>query len=118
MVKHKKTGAKGEEIAAEFLKNNGYNILHTNWVAGKKEVDIIATLEDLLIFVEVKTRRDFTFGYPEEAVNAKKQSYLKLAADAFLETNIQYLKLRFDIISIIYKSDKLEEIIHFEDAFY
>ncbi|HTN45012.1 MAG TPA: YraN family protein [Flavipsychrobacter sp.] len=118
MVKHKKTGAKGEEIAAEFLKNNGYNILHTNWTAGKKEVDIIATVGDLLVFVEVKTRRDFTFGYPEEAVTVTKQSYIKAAADAFLEANTQYLKLRFDIISIIYKADKLEEILHLEDAFY
>lgn len=118
MSKHKQTGAKGEQIAVDFLKKQHYEIRYTNWYSGKKEVDIIATLGDLLVFVEVKTRYDFTFGFPEESVTPQKQQYLKSAADAFLEEHPTYTRIRFDIISIILQGDTVKEIKHFEDAFF
>ncbi len=118
MGKHKQTGAKGEQIAVEFLKKLEYEIVHTNWCSGKKEVDIIAYKAPILVFVEVKTRYDFTFGFPEEAVTTQKQNYLKAAADAFLADNPQYLQLRFDIISIQLQGTIIKEIKHFEDAFF
>ena len=118
MAKHNETGIKGEEIAENFLKTKGYSILHRNWRHGKKEVDIIAELNNMLIFVEVKARRDSFFGYPEEAVDTRKIGYLKTAAEEFLFQNPQYSEIRFDIISILSSDKMIKEIKHFEDAFF
>ena len=118
MSKHSKIGIKGEQIAANFLLNKGYIILHNNWRSGKKEIDIIAHKEDVLVIVEIKTRTSLDFGFPEEAVTRKKQSFLKSAAAVFIEGNPQYPIIRFDIISIMMDGDQVKEIVHFEEAFY
>lgn len=118
MAKHNETGIKGEQIAQNFLQKKGYNILYTNWCFGKKEVDLIAEKNNLLIFIEVKTRSNSLFGYPEEAVNARKIGYLKEAATEFIDTNPQYKRVQFDIISILLSGETIKEILHFEDAFY
>lgn len=117
MAKHNETGIKGEEIAKNFLQTKGYKILDTNWRFEKMEVDIVATLAELLIFVEVKTRSTNYFGYPEDSVTDKKQDLLKIAAEEYLFQNPQYEQIRFDIVSITI-SDNKEEIQHFEDAFF
>ena len=118
MFKHKQTGAKGEQAAVKFLENKGYQILHTNWRSGKKEVDVIALVEDLLVFIEVKTRKNFAFGFPEEAVTKQKEHYLKAAVEDYLERNSELQKIRFDIISVVIEADEVKEIKHFEDAFF
>lgn len=118
MSKHNKIGLKGEQIAADFLLNKGYIIIHRNWRNGKKELDIIASKGDLLVIVEIKTRTNFDFGFPEEAVTRKKQQYLKFAAQAFVDANPQHLNIRFDIISILIDGECVKEIVHFEEAFY
>jgi putative endonuclease len=118
MAKHNETGIKGEQIAEKFLLRKGYAILHSNWRFGHKEVDIIAEKDNVLIFAEVKTRSGYGFGFPEEAVNIKKQQFLKLAAEAFLEINPRFSYARFDTISILLEAGLAKEIVHFEDAFY
>lgn len=118
MFKHKETGIKGEQIAVNFLLKKGYSIVVCNWRYGKKEVDIIAQKDDMLVFVEVKTRRNFDFGFPEEAVNAKKQAFLKAAATAYIDSHPEHINIRFDIISILLNAKAIQEIVHFEDAFY
>jgi len=118
MSKHNKIGIKGEQIAADFLLNKGYIIVHTNWRTGKKEIDIIAQKDDMLVIVEIKTRSRSDFGYPEEAVNRKKQLFLKEAAAIFLNDNPQYRNMRFDIISVLMNGEQVKEIMHFEEAFY
>lgn len=118
MSKHSKIGVKGEQTAADFLLNKGYAILHRNWRSGSKEVDIIAFKDDMLVIVEIKTRSSKMFAFPEDAVNKRKQSLLKLAAEAFMDTNTQYVNYRFDIISIIMNNEGVGEIIHFEEAFH
>lgn len=118
MAKHNETGIKGEVIAKNFLQNLGYKILHTNWRWDKKEVDIIAEKEGLLVFVEVKTRSSSYFGYPEDAVTEQKQEFLKLAAEEFLYQNPQFREIRFDIIGILSSNSINHEITHFEDAFF
>src|SRR3954464_4724879 len=87
MSKHSKIGIKGEQIAADYLLNKGYIILHRNWRSGKKEIDLIALKDNVLIVMEIKTRTNFDFGFPEEAVNRKKQSFLKSAAAVFIDAN-------------------------------
>ena len=118
MSKHSKIGIKGEQIATNFLLNKGYIILHNNWRSGKKEIDIIALKDNVLVIVEIKTRTNFDFGFPEEAVNKKKQSFIKGAAAAFIDSNPQYIVIRFDIISILLDESGVKEIVHFEEAFY
>jgi putative endonuclease len=118
MSKHNETGVKGEQIAAKFLTGKGYTILHRNWCFGKKEVDLVVQKDDTLVFVEVKTRTSFTFGFPEEAVNTRKQTYLKNAAEAFVDSFPGFLKIQFDIVSIRLHKEEVSEIVHFEDAFY
>ncbi len=118
MAKHNETGIKGEQLAQNFLLKKGYNVLYTNWCYGKKEVDLIAERDGLLVFVEVKTRANNMYGFPEDAVNAKKIGFLKEAATEFIEVYSQYKKVQFDIISILMKDNTVKEILHFEDAFY
>ena len=118
MSKHGKTGIRGEQIAADFLRKKGYDLLHRNWRSGKKELDIIALKNDTLVIVEIKTRTTLDFGFPEEAVNRKKQKFIKAAAEAFTNNNPQYPYVRFDIISILLEGETVKEIMHFEEAFY
>lgn len=118
MSKHSKIGIKGEQLAEEFLLNKGYSIVKRNWRSGRKEVDIIAFKDDMLVIVEVKTRSMTGFGFPEEAVNVRKQQHLKVAAEAFSVQHPEYINFRFDIVSIVMKGDDVREIVHFEGAFY
>jgi putative endonuclease len=119
MAKHNETGTKGEQIAENFLLNNNFEIIARNWRFGKKEVDCIARKNDAIVFAEVKTRSSTAFGFPEEYVTPQKQQYLKTAAAAWLETNpIPDGYVRFDVISIILQNGTVQEIRHFEDAFY
>lgn len=120
--KNTKTGAVGEQIAKEYLIQKGYVIIACNWRAQRKEIDIIAKNKDVLVFVEVKTRRSTIFGFPEEAVTAKKRQLLFQAAQAFIEQYTSYSNIQFDIISVALKNKKVKdsetEIVHYEDAFY
>jgi len=110
------TGAKGEQLAAEYLKDNGFEILEHNYRYRHAEIDIIAKKENLLIFVEVKTRTKIDFGYPEEAVDGKKALKVNEGAEQFIYENDWTGDIRFDIISVVNGSET--EIKHFEDAFY
>jgi len=114
---NKDLGNKGEEMAQEFLKNKGFEILETNWTYQRAEVDIIVQQANLLIFVEVKTRSTDYFGRPEEAVHQKKQKLLAKAADAYLKINELEQEVRFDIIAIIHNKTKTL-IRHIEEAFF
>ncbi|MDO8599884.1 MAG: YraN family protein [bacterium] len=66
------SGKRGERIAAIFLEKQGYKILEMNFKARYGELDIIALDGKTLVFVEVKTRKTYEYGRPEEAVNPRK----------------------------------------------
>jgi len=118
MFKHNETGIKGEAIAVKFLQKKGFIIIAQNWRFEKKEIDIIAKFNNILVFVEVKTRSNLRFGPPEESVGVKKQAFLKFAAEAFLAANnYNDCPIRFDVISIMLERGTLKDIQHFEDAF-
>ena len=116
MAAHNELGAKGESIALNFLISKKYQILETNWRWQKAEVDIIAQIENILVFVEVKTRSSYTFIKPEEAVNEKKQQLLIDAGEAYCEIKGIELELRFDVIAIVKQGNKTA-IKHIEGAF-
>ena len=117
MGKHNETGARGEQLAEEYLLSKGYRLLHRNWRHSHKEIDFIALDENILVFIEIKTRRGLGFGYPEESVTLAKQLHLQAAASAFMEAHSQYPIMRFDVLSIILKGDKVQELLHLVDAF-
>lgn len=112
-----KKGKQGENLAANFLINHGYKILKENYRHKRGEIDLIAQKNDLLVFVEVKSKARDKFGFPEEAVNSKKEEMIISTADQYLFEADWQGSIRFDIISILGEGDKIE-ITHFEDAFY
>lgn len=116
MATHNELGIKGEALAVIYLKKKGYQILATNWRWQKAEVDIIVSLENTLIFVEVKTRSSDAIIKPEEAVHNKKQKMLIDAAEAYCELNQLDYEIRFDIIAIIHNG-KSHLVKHIENAF-
>jgi putative endonuclease len=111
------TGQLGEDIAADFLNKQGFQMLHRNWRNGRSEVDIIASNNNSIHFIEVKTRSDKNFGLPEGKVNTAKLNQLKLAASAYLQQHPQWKNIQFDIISINLAKDKMPEIFLIEDVF-
>ena len=117
MAEHNELGKLGEELAADFLQKNGYDILETNWTFQKAEIDIIAQKENILAIVEVKTRSSIEFGLPQDFVKPKKVQLLVKAVNEYVISNDLDAEVRFDIIAI-YKEDKDYKIEHIEDAFY
>lgn len=73
MAYHNTTGHLGEDMAVAYLTAKDYIVLHKNWRHSHWEIDIIATLKNKLHFIEVKTRRTNTFGFPEEGVTKKDE---------------------------------------------
>lgn len=121
MAEHNELGKKGEELAVEYLQQNGYEILDRNWTFQKAEIDIIAQKENTLAVVEVKTRSSLDFGSPQDFVKPKKIQLLIKAVNAYInyrEKDLQDdLNVRFDIIAI-HKNGETFAIEHFTDAFY
>ena len=116
MTSKKDLGNRGEDMAVDYLVAKGYAILDRNWRSGHKEIDIVARDGDVLVAVEVKTRKTDTFGEPELAVGALKQRKLMWAMDAYMRHHGLDLDVRFDIVSIIV-TDSGRHIEHLEDAF-
>lgn len=117
-MKHLKTGNFGEQHAADYLKQKGYTILESNWRFEKTEVDIIASINDLLVFVEVKTRNGKQFGLPEQSVSKAKEKQLSIAASEYIYQRNFTGEIRFDIISILLHHNCVQDILHLEDAFF
>ena len=116
MTHHNKLGKDGELIALMFLQKEGFSILKTNWHFQKAEVDIIAQDNNFLVFVEVKTRGSKKFGKTEEAIDKKKITLYKDAAEGYLEQYPSDAEIRFDVISIVIAKDETQ-IEYFPDAF-
>ena len=113
-------GKEGERAAKEHLISKGYEIVKENYRFERAELDLIVKSEakKILVFVEVKTRRNKKFGEPEESVNEQKQQQLINSAEGFLmnETAYDNYDKRFDVIAI-YSDGKNEIINHIENAF-
>lgn len=110
-------GKKGEDLAADHLKNAGFKILFRNWKWGKNEIDIIAENKEYIVFVEVKTRADNYQMHPVTAITNEKQKSIIYAADGYLQKFKINKESRFDVIIILKKGESYQ-IDHIEDAFY
>ena len=118
MSAHKQQlGKEGEDIAAAHLAKKGYKILARNYRSGRTEIDIIATKDDLLIVVEVKTRETDQYGDPEESVGTSKINMLAQGIEDYMLDKDLDTNVRYDIISII-KNQYKTDLHHIEDAFW
>ena len=115
-----KLGKFGEEKAKEFLESKGYVLITSNFRYDRAEVDLIFKDEKnkIVIFVEVKTRRNRKFGEPEESINKTKQNQIKKAAEGFISENDEFMDydLRIDTVSV-FMDGKGITINHTENAF-
>ena len=109
-------GNEGEIMARDYLMQQGYTIVDTNWQFGHLEIDIIAIRENILAFVEVKTRSSSAVSEPQMAVNQQKQKNIIRAANAYILKNKYNCEARFDIISVI-RNEKGTQIEHLPDAY-
>lgn len=113
-------GDEGEELAVEFLKGKGFEILERNYRYGKGEIDIIANdpAKGFLVFVEVKSRKNLEFGEPEYAITLKKIKQIKKIAELYLyEKNIKEADCRFDVVAILFGQSAKPLINYYENAF-
>ncbi len=100
---HRDVGFHYEDLACEYLKEQGYTIIERNYHNRFGEIDIIAREGDYLVFVEVKYRSDDSYGYPEEFVNYRKQRKIIKTAEYYLMKARAPLDVlcRFDIVGIV-----------------
>jgi putative endonuclease len=117
MAKHNETGRSGEAMAVTYFMEKGFLILHRNWRHSHWEVDIIAQKDEVLHFIEVKTRRTSRFGYPEDNVDEKKIRNLINAAEEFQYQFPHWKRIQFDILSITQLKDKPVEYFLIEDVY-
>ena len=113
----KKVGDYGELLSRKYLIDKGYNILTTNYRTKLGEIDIVAQKNDVVSFVEVKTRKSVPFGLPREAVNYRKQMTLyKLAEQYIQHKKLEDVVFRFDVMEVQWLQDSFH-INHIENAF-
>ncbi|MFA6981315.1 MAG: YraN family protein [Ignavibacteriaceae bacterium] len=113
----KEKGKEGEDLAASFLVEKGFEIIERNYRYGKGEIDIVARDKDFLVFVEVKSRESLEYGKPEEAITKRKMSQIRKIAEAYLaEKNITDENIRFDVVAILFLGGETT-INYYENAF-
>lgn len=111
-------GQLGEKLACDFLRKNGYQIIDQNYRTRGGEIDIVAKDREMLVFVEVKTRTSAAFGYPEEAIDERKQHKLAMTAECYLSSHHLYdYDYRIDAVGIEMERDgRLINLRHEKDV--
>jgi putative endonuclease len=117
-VNSKELGREGERLAGRFLGRKGYRIKEKNYSSSLGEIDIVARDKGTMVFVEVKTRRNNEYGYPQDAVTRSKQQRMRKVALTYLKKSGWERDCRFDVVSILIDSeDKVAGIELIKDAF-
>lgn len=116
MAEHNEVGKWGEDVACGLLIAQGATIRERNWRRNHHEIDIIASKDDMFIFVEVKTRTNPDED-PLEAIDSRKISCIARAAAAYLATTDVPASARFDVVAIRGTKENYS-VEHIEDAFY
>ena len=117
MAQHNETGKQGELEAVRYLREKGYEIMTRNYRYQHAEVDLIAKKGKLLVFVEVKTRTNLSFGNPEEFVSYTKAKLVMKAAENYIFATDWLHDIRFDVVAVTIAGDELS-VKHIEDAFF
>ncbi|ATA71855.1 MULTISPECIES: YraN family protein [Capnocytophaga] len=117
MAQHNDFGKEAEQIAVDFLIENGHTILAQNFIYAHAEIDIISLKNNILHITEVKARTSVAYGEPESFVNKSKINLVVKAANQYVLKNDLDTEVQFDIISIV-KNQTGCSINYIEDAFY
>ena len=104
MAAHNELGKWGEDLATAYLEQKGYTIVERDWKSGRRDIDIIARDGNIVVFVEVKTRKNSVFGAPEEAI------------DHYVKYKHIRQPIRFDIVSIVGTIGNTPDIRHIQDV--
>jgi putative endonuclease len=112
------TGRQGEEIAARYLKEAGYEICRRNWRCPWGEVDIVACKEGVWAFVEVRTRMSARQGTPEESLNVRKQQHMVKTIQCYLQENdLAESEYRADLMAIeLDAAGNIKRLSHLENV--
>lgn len=117
-AEHLRLGRRGEDIAVKSLAAQGYKIIERNAKISRREVDVIAREGDFLVFVEVKTRSDHSFGRPLEAVVPGRAERLRQAARIYSARNgLRGVSIRFDIVTVDFACADGPEVEIIRNAF-
>ena len=115
---HISLGQKGEDAAAVYLQKKGYKVLTRNYRQRFGEIDIVARDGEVLVFVEVKTRRSQRYGTPFEAVDRRKQRQLSKIALHYISHHKLYdQSARFDIVAVTWRENGVSQIDLLTNAF-
>lgn len=113
-------GDAGERAAVEYMKNNGFEIVETNYSSKYGEIDIVARIDEYVVFVEVKSRKSSAFGEPREFVDCRKQAKIKKTAYKYIDERKVLSPVRFDVCEIYHipgEEYKVKCINYIEGAF-
>jgi putative endonuclease len=111
-------GHLGESLAAAFLEKKGYTILERNWRTPYGEIDLITLLNDVIAFVEVKTRASSSLGPPEISITPRKEEHMRCAAEYYIQQHPEMIyDWRIDAVTIQLHVDNTPPLIdHFENV--
>ena len=110
-------GADAERTAARYLHSKGFNIIKMNYRIRGGEIDIVAELDECIVFVEVKYRENTSYGLPRESVGYNKQQRLIKAATMYIaKNNLSGRDMRFDVVEFLLQNNQLY-VNHIENAF-
>ncbi len=116
MATHNELGTWGEDVAADYLRRKGYTIIERDWKSGHRDIDIIALDDNIVVFVEVKTRRNRIFGDPEDAIDYQKLRNLRAAFNHYVKYKNIRQEIRLDVITVVGTPDEgMPDITHIED---
>ena len=112
----KEIGAYGEDKAEHYLRNKNYNIIDRNFNCRSGEIDIIAQEKETYVFIEVKTRKNSSYGRPMEAINAYKLRNMVRTVEVYRKMKHLYdVPLRLDAIEVIIEAENKVKINHIEN---
>jgi putative endonuclease len=114
---NKLTGNKGEQVAAEHLQQAGATILARNWRAKWGEIDIVARIGEVVVFVEVKTKTGHLYGEPWEMINQWKVEQVKRMGELWCVEHNYRGRVRLDVVGVwLTESGDVERVEHWENV--
>jgi putative endonuclease len=108
-AEHLKQGKEAEAACRDYLKSRGLKLIEKNFSCRLGEIDIIMTDKNLLVFVEVRFRKNNNFGGGLESITLAKQQKLRKTAELYLQQNNQYKNARFDVVSMSTKAQTMQD---------
>ncbi|HBG74334.1 MAG: hypothetical protein A2X25_13525 [Chloroflexi bacterium GWB2_49_20] len=115
-TKKQELGRWGEQVASDYLSQKGYEIIGRNIQTPHGEIDILASLEQTLIFIEVKTRTNTLYGDPENSITSRKLIHMEESAGYYIQNTEYTGTWQCDVIAILKLATKPHEIVHFENV--